>query len=101
MAIRGRSYINYPLVRRLNLTLFKAGTAQITATGAITSTGQPGYSGTAMITATGAITATGTHAGSGTATITATGTVSGSGSGGQDFDIRIGHPYAITFGPPF
>lgn len=123
MAIRGRAYMfPQPLVRRLNLTLHKAGTAvPITATNTITASGQKNFAGTATITAanaitgtglkggqgTGLITATGTITGSGgeaksgTATITVTGTITGSSMSDVDIDVRIGRPCVITFGPPF
>jgi hypothetical protein len=82
MAIRGRAYINYPLVRPLNLTIHKAGSATIAALVAST-------------------TATGKKVGLGTATISATVTVTanGQGTGGA---TTIGRPTALTsFGPPY
>lgn len=82
MAIRGRTYVNYPLVRPYNLTLFFD------------------HFGQAQITAIGAITGTGSAVRSGTATISATATITGTGAD-EDVDVRIGRPYAIEFGPPF
>lgn len=121
MAIRGRSYINYPLVRPLNLTLHKAGQVTISASTAFTVTGAKNGQGTTTLSATAAltgsgtktgqgsatisaatsdVTASGTKGGSGTATLGATGAITGSGMAASDFDVIIGRPYVITIGPP-
>lgn len=56
MAIRGRSYINYPLVRLLNHTLFKAASVTIDAIDAVTVSGSTTRSGSITITGTATIT---------------------------------------------
>lgn len=83
MAIRGRSYVNYPLVRPYNLTLFfdHFGEGHITATAALAGQGQKTASGTATF---GAV-----------ATFTPV--------GGEEHDhfVLVGRPKATTIGPPF